>query len=430
MNDKEYLLQFADGKASFINVVNVSDNIKFEQRDKYLYCDNAILGHTGVSKYYDHELGGTTNKVVKIHKFDTDLLDNESIQTIIGKPITVMHPRDKYGKVKFVDGTNYKEHEVGTVLNAWRDGDKIIGNLVIKDPTTINNILEGKLKALSLGYNAHITKIGDEEYKQDEFYFNHLAIVSKGRMVEAGIVDEDTVRKEIPKVSLWEKFKDLVKSDKAVKVIDDNTVEFGDEKHTTKRYKVIEETYTYDDESGESETDLKTHEVEKDGDGSQGLSPQLGDEDITTTQEEVVEPKEDEKAEEEVVIKVADEDTQDKEEEQEPKLDPEKVEIENKEQEIKEERKDLGDEEMTEEQIKALKDEIRASLMKEITESKDAFGDINPLENGGDTKPQKYALDFDRDEALRKEAWDLATNPVRHGGDWSKLDKTRKDLFR
>lgn len=405
---KEFMLSFADGKASFINEVQISDNIKFEMRDKYLFCDNAILGHTGVSKYYEHELGGLSNKIVKIHKFDTDLLDTDSISTIIGKPITEMHPRDEYGKIKFVDGTNYKELEVGTVLNAWKDGDMIRGNLIIKDPNTITKVLDGGLKSLSLGYNSKVTKLVDNEgeYKQSNFYFNHLALVPKGRMFNAQIVDEDIVGKENTKMNIWEKIKSAFTNDKAIINEEDGTLDIGDEKHITKRYKVIEETHVYDDETGKTETDLKTHEIEThehepSEDPVEEVPKYIGDEN---------------KVEEEVELKATIEEEPDKEVvKEEPK----------EEEKIKE--KDFGDEIMTKEELKALTDSIKADLITQIKEE-NVFGDIGPLETQTPIAPTKYKLDFQRDEALRKEAWDLMTNPVRHDGDWAKLAQARKNL--
>lgn len=434
MKDKEFMLNFADGIASFVNEVQLSENIKFEKRDKLLFCDNAILGHTGVSKYYEHELGGLSNKIVKIHKFDTDLLDVDSISTIIGKSITVMHPRDQYGKINFVDGLNYKDLEVGTVLKAWKDGEMIRGNLVIKDPKTIKSILDGDLKALSLGYNSKVEKIGDsDEYKQTKFYFNHLALVPKGRMINAQIVDEDTVGKEKIKMSLWQKIKDGF-SNNSVKINEkDDVLEFGDEKHITKRYKVVEETNIYDDETHESEYETKTHEIEKhtheNDDGSQKPKDgAIGDEKTVEEKTEEVIKKVEDKTVEDEESKTGDEDTieeENVEETQEVESTEEKEEI-KKEEENKE--GNFGDEDMTKEALQALKDEIKADLMKQIKDD-DAFGDINPIKQQQEKEKPEFGLDFARDEALRKEAWDLATNPVRHSGDWSKLNQTRKELF-
>jgi len=437
--NREYILSFMDGKASFINEVKISDNVTFEKRDKYLYCYNAILGHTGVSQYYDHELGGVTNKVVKIHKFDTDLLNDDSIGTIVGKPITLMHPRDENGKVLFVDGTNFREFEIGTVLEAWRKDNSILGNLVIKDQDTIVNIVSGKLKSLSLGYNAKLVKIGDNEYKQDDFYFNHLALVPKGRMINAGIIDHDSLEEVNEKMSLWQKIKNAFSKDE-VKFEDNDIIQvqdFADEKHITKRYRIVEETNVYDDETGEStehykvdEKTIRTNETALNGKKSPDGAPLpvIGDEDQVINEDkgntQVENPQSDDEPKKTDNVNVGDEEQQ-----QTNQVNDESTSGENPDnQENEDKGKDFGDEVMNEEMKKALIDEITQSIIGKVKENPDAFGDIQPL-NPQTPPPTKYQLNFARDEQLRKEAWDLATNPVRHYGDFAELEKARKKIL-
>lgn len=433
--NREYILSFMDGTASFINEVKISDNVTFEKRDKYLYCYNAIMGHTGVSQYYDHELGGTTNKVVKIHKFDTDLLNDDSIGTIVGKPITLMHPRDENGKVLFVDGTNFRKFEIGTVLEAWRKDNSILGNLVIKDQETIANILSGKLKSLSLGYNAKLVKIGDNEYKQDDFYFNHLALVPKGRMINAGIIDHDSLEEVNEKMSLWQKIKNAFSKDE-VKFEDNDVIavqDFVDEKHITKRFRVVEETNIYDDETGESighykvdEKTINTTETALKDKNKNGVPlPVIGDE------EQVVDENNGDKVKTDNEEKTDDETVNVADENQTTQTNDESTSGENpdnQENKNNENGKDFGDEVMNEEMKKALIAEITQSIMNEVKTNKDAFADIDPLKQQ-DPTPTKYQLNFARDEQLRKEAWDLATNPVRHYGDFAELEKARKKIL-
>jgi len=425
MKDKEFMLAFIDGKASFINEVQVSKNVTFEQRDKYLYCDNAILGHTGVGKYYDHELGGISNKIISIHRFDSDLLDVDSINTIVGKPITTMHPRDNSGKIKFVDGTNFKDFEIGTVLDAWKDGDTIRGKLVIKDPQAIVDVLDGKLKSLSLGYNAKVEKYGDKgDYKQTDFYFNHLALVPKGRQIQAQIVDEDIVGKE-NRMSLWESIKEKFSKGEA-KIVDD-VVEFTDELHTTKRFRVEEIIDEYDDETNESKTQTKIEEtvVHKHGDGKDKLPNVMGDEDVVEEDDiETVEPKVEVKPENEEDPKIGDIETVEETQEVEKVVEP-KIEVNPQE-----EGKDFGDEDMTKEALEALKAELTKGVMERIKADKDAFADIDPLVTKKDETKAEYKLDFDRDEMLRKEMYSRATDPTRHDGDFAELSKSRNRLFK
>lgn len=202
-------------------------------------------------------------------------------------------------------------------------------------------------------------------------------------------------------MNIWEKIKSAFTNDKAVINEEDGTLDIGDEKLITKRYKVIEETLIYDDETGKTETDLKTHEIET-----------HEHEPSDTLVEEVPKYIGDENKVEEVELKATIEEEPDKEELKE-------------EEKIKE--KDFGDEIMTKEELKELTDKIKADLISQIKEE-NVFGDIDPLETQTPVAPTKYKLDFQKDEALRIEAWDLMTNPVRHDGDWAKLAQARKNL--
>lgn len=434
VKDKEFVVDFADGGiSSFINVVKLSDNIKYDKRDGLLYCYNAILGHVGVQKYYDHELGGLSNRIVKVHKLKEDFLDEDSIATLEGKSLTLNHPRDENGRIKFVDGTNYKDLEKGTVLKAWADGDTLYGNLVVKDPDVIMDILDGKLKSLSLGYNAKIEKYGDNDLKQVNFYFNHLSFVPKGRAVNAQIVDEDTVGEE-NSMTVWEKIKSVFSPKEGEQVSfndEEQVIDFGDEKHKTHSVRIIESTYEYDDETRESVDEVKTHEVTKhtheDSDKKEldGV-PRVGDEEST----KVEEPKEDvetvvEEDKGEVEVAVVDEDTSKQEQEDEVSTTSTD---ENKEVEKEKEEREFGDESMNEEQLKALKEQMKKELIDEIKANKDAFADINPITPQEEGK-KGYQIDFKLEEELKKKFYNMATNPVAHGGDFNKMNDFRKKAF-
>jgi len=113
---------------------------------------------------------------------------------------------------------------------------------------------------------------------------------------------------------------------------------------------------------------------------------------------------------------------------EESDLKQEKEENLNKNEETQE-RKVFGDGEMTDEIKKALIQEIKENIIKDIKE-KNVFNDINPINPQNQTEQKSYALDFERDEMLRKEAYDLATNPVRHNGDFAKLQEARERIFK
>jgi hypothetical protein len=188
MNEQDELLKvFIDGKGTFYQRVKLSTNIEKEQDTGYLYCKNAILGHVGVQAYNGYEVGITDQKVVYVRREEQDVFDEESMNSIKGKPVTLNHPDE------MVNSKNFKDYVVGFIDEVWRDGDNIVGVIVIQDEKAIQAVEQGELKDLSLGYTAKLVPIADGQFKQQNIVINHLAIVSSGRAKNARIVDNETV---------------------------------------------------------------------------------------------------------------------------------------------------------------------------------------------------------------------------------------------
>ena len=187
----ELLKVFIDGKGTFYQRVQLSDNIEKEPDTGYLYCKNAILGHVGEQAYNGWEVGLSDQKVVYIKREAQDVFDEASLASIKGKPITLGHPDE------LVNSKNFKDYVVGFIDEVWRDGDNLVGVIVIQDEKAIDAVERGELKDLSLGYTARLVKdSNDGKFKQTEIIINHLAIVAEGRAKNARIVDEKTVVEE------------------------------------------------------------------------------------------------------------------------------------------------------------------------------------------------------------------------------------------
>lgn len=186
----ELLKVFIDGKGTFYQRVKLSDNIEKEPDTGYLYCKNAILGHVGEQAYNGWEVGISDKKVVYVKREAQDVFDEESINSIKGKPVTLNHPDE------LVNSKNFKDYVVGFIDEVWQDGENIVGVIVIQDEKAIQAVETGELKDLSLGYTARLVDCGDGKLKQTEIVINHLAIVAEGRAKNARIVDEKTVDEE------------------------------------------------------------------------------------------------------------------------------------------------------------------------------------------------------------------------------------------
>jgi hypothetical protein len=183
----ELLKVFIDGKGTFYQRVKLSDNIEKEKETGYLYCKNSILGHIGIQAYNGYEVGITDQKVVYIHRQEQDVFDEASMNSIKGKPVTKNHPEE------MVNSKNFKDYVVGFIDDVWRDGDNLVGVIVIQDEEAIKAVESGELKDLSLGYTAKLVKLEDGVLKQENIVINHLAIVANGRAKNARIMDQETV---------------------------------------------------------------------------------------------------------------------------------------------------------------------------------------------------------------------------------------------
>ncbi len=234
---KTTLAEFKDGEGTFHSIVQISDNIFHEKETGYLYCKNSILGGIGIQEYLGKELpfkDVKPDQVVELVRESIDVFDSSSMSTFNGKPVTLHHPEGK------VNSKNFKKFIVGTLNDVKQDEnnkDNLIGDVVIYDAYTVDKVMKGELKDLSLGYRAKVVPTFDGRYKQTDIVVNHLAIVEAGRAEMAQIVDEKTVKEEKETVILEpQDFKDM----------------FKDTLHVTVRERNSKSKDTYDDENGET----------------------------------------------------------------------------------------------------------------------------------------------------------------------------------
>lgn len=151
----------------------------------YLDCKNAIFAHEGGRQYSTKELGITDEQstVIDVYRTADDLFSEQNLNSIKGKSVTDRHPS------QMVSSKNWKNHEVGVVYDAFREGKFLKGHMLIKDEKKAKDVYEGKIRALSLGYKAKVVKDEEGKYKFVNSINNHIALVAKGRDSEAFIMD-------------------------------------------------------------------------------------------------------------------------------------------------------------------------------------------------------------------------------------------------
>jgi hypothetical protein len=183
----------------FYTIEKVSEN-REKTPEGYLVCYAAKLSRTGVMTYKADEVPITPSSdgFVKVVRYEEDVFKDSAITSALGKSVVNNHPTDSDGNPVDVLPENWKNYEVGTVLNPRRgEGDTkdcLVADLFIKDATAIQLIEDGKVQ-LSCGYDAEYKELSPGFAKQYDIIINHVALVDNGRCgPRCAIMDEDTLK--------------------------------------------------------------------------------------------------------------------------------------------------------------------------------------------------------------------------------------------
>ena len=169
-----------------------SDFIKFNtdeietQPNGYLSL-LATITRTGVFTYhYMNELGETIT--VRQLRHPDDVFDPISLQSLMGVPLTNEHPHE------FLEPENSANKIVGMASDKPKkiyldadDEEYVQQQVTIFDPDTIEDILSGHKRELSLGYTLDHEEVPGEwngqayDVRQKNIRYNHLSVVKKAR---------------------------------------------------------------------------------------------------------------------------------------------------------------------------------------------------------------------------------------------------------
>lgn len=162
----------------------------------YLICTDAILARTGKQTYRKNEIfkDSDDETEIEVDRTEDEVFSPQTLASFENKPVTVEHPDED------VNVHNYKEYAVGFVRDVHRgevDGQPVIlGNLVITDEQTIQEIENGEHTDLSCGYDCDIA---DEANPcQRNIRGNHVALCEQGRAGIARIVDSVEDAQHLP----------------------------------------------------------------------------------------------------------------------------------------------------------------------------------------------------------------------------------------
>lgn len=157
----------------------ISDHLAWTP-EKFLICTGVVLCRTGTQDYRVDELfGDGDQRKISVHREAADVLAAEHIASLEGKPVTSSHPP------MFLNATNAIAYAKGHVQNVRRGKlasgeDCLIGDLIITDKQLAEDVVSGKLREVSSGYDCEYTGDGEKIY-QRSLRANHIAIVPAGR---------------------------------------------------------------------------------------------------------------------------------------------------------------------------------------------------------------------------------------------------------
>lgn len=157
----------------------ISDNIRKREPEGYLICVNVPIARSGTQQYLQDEIGQSGDKMITVYRPEEEVFSKATMASFEGMPVTNDHPNEEEG----VTAENIQYLQKGHCQNVRRgtgpDKDLLIADLIITDPTTIQEVLDGK-REISCGYNYQMDE-EDGKYTQRQIRGNHIAIVDKGR---------------------------------------------------------------------------------------------------------------------------------------------------------------------------------------------------------------------------------------------------------
>ena len=142
----------------------------------FLICRDVPIARVGTQDYLARELGldGEPDRPVTVERRPEDVFDPAAIASFEGKDVTYTHPPEMLAP------ENQSSYSKGHAENVRREGDFLVADLHLKDPTLISEVKNGVLREVSCGYLCDYAPSG-AGYRQTNIRGNHIAIVPRGR---------------------------------------------------------------------------------------------------------------------------------------------------------------------------------------------------------------------------------------------------------
>ena len=163
-----------------------------EDPDTGFLTVTAVILKEGVYPYSPDEIGeelpeGLRNRFEIMEFIPATAFTPEALKTLEGKDVTIYTGPDDTHEWRNVTNALEDGLTIGTVAGSpWVEDDKLLVNILVKDPQTIADIKDGRLVEVSAGYSGNIIfghgvfKGQPYQAKQDDFDFNHILLLPSG----------------------------------------------------------------------------------------------------------------------------------------------------------------------------------------------------------------------------------------------------------
>lgn len=163
----------------------ISDNLAYSKPEGYLICMNVPIARTGTQEYREFEVfddksqwsDSSGSKIILLHRKPEDVFDPKTIASFAGKTVTDDH--------QWVTAVNYPNTMKGVVLNPRRGSGELEGYLVadlmIYDRDLADAIKNNIKREISCGYFSKIYIDANGNVCQGNIVGNHVAVVENGR---------------------------------------------------------------------------------------------------------------------------------------------------------------------------------------------------------------------------------------------------------
>ncbi len=148
-----------------------------ETPEGYLICSGVPIARTGEQTYLARELGlqgEDPEKTVRVYREEKEVFSPAAMASFEGKDVTDGHPNEG------VEPSNFSNYTRGHLQNVRRDGETLVADLIIKDPSLISEVRNGVKREVSCGYHCDYIQSGGG-YRQTHIRGNHVAVVPRGR---------------------------------------------------------------------------------------------------------------------------------------------------------------------------------------------------------------------------------------------------------